>query len=883
MPGSAPSPVRIYLLGRFEVTRGQRTLGAAAWTRRKAQALLARLALDPAHRLLKDQALDLLWPDHSTASASNNLYRTLHALRQTLNSELGAGTADATFTFEDGVLILDEAVWVDVTEFERLCATPSNDERYITHLQRALALYQGDLLPDDLYADWTIAPRETLRRRRREVSLALVNHYRRTQDYVNSIEVLIPLLIPDPTDEVVQRELMRAYALSGRRHDALRQYQACVNALAADLDVPPEPETTALYDQILSGQLSLLPSPSTHKTVGVIRTTLKVEPSPQLIGRDAEFETLRHWLEIAQGGHGKTILIAGESGVGKTLLAGEVLCAAKGAGLTALFGAAYEQEGQLAYQPFIEAFDRCLADSRQAGPPNPITHFQRRGIGDPQQEQWALFKAVADFLIGLSEQAPVVMLIDDLHAADETSLHLFHYLARQTRQSPIVLLATYRTDLATTASPFGGLLNALYRERLSETLALDRLSKDVIAQLLEQLLRGKPASELVNAINDIAEGNPFFVREISRTLIDEEQVDQRQGQWRLKRGADLRVPTELNDLLRARVTRLGAATQTALTAAAVIGREFGFDVLRGAAALPDGVLLDALDLALAGHLLEETESGYQFQHSLIRHALYNSLSRTRRARLHGLAAETIESVYARRPGGLEPHIEDLAFHYDLSDRRERALDYLVQAGQKAAGVYYAFEVAVDYFERALALMDVLGAADPARRWMILESLGWWHTILADTPRAVARFEQAIALPPIEGWHSARRDRVRLHRGSVVALITAGDPVPAEAHLRDALAEIDEQEDAAEYAHLLYNVAQFHWHRGEYREAFDAAQKSLGVAEHLNEPVAIARAFEMLALACHSLGEWQTGIQYEQQRASLAGPGLDVTEAFDVHL
>jgi tetratricopeptide (TPR) repeat protein len=180
-------------------------------------------------------------------------------------------------------------------------------------------------------------------------------------------------------------------------------------------------------------------------------------------------------------------------------------------------------------------------------------------------------------------------------------------------------------------------------------------------------------------------------------------------------------------------------------------------------------------------------------------------------------------------------------------------------------------------------MDVAGVADSARRWMILESLGWWHTILADTPRAVARFEQAIALPPIEGWHSARRDRVRLHRGSVVALITAGDTVAAEAHLRAALAEIDEQEDAAEYAHLLYNVAQFHWHRSEYREAFDAAQKSLGVAERLNDPIAIARAFEMLALACHSLGEWQTGVQYEQQRASLAGPGLDVTEAFDVHL
>jgi tetratricopeptide (TPR) repeat protein len=115
------------------------------------------------------------------------------------------------------------------------------------------------------------------------------------------------------------------------------------------------------------------------------------------------------------------------------------------------------------------------------------------------------------------------------------------------------------------------------------------------------------------------------------------------------------------------------------------------------------------------------------------------------------------------------------------------------------------------------------------------------------------------------------------------LLTAGDTTAAEEHLLSALAEVDEREDAADYAYVLYNVAQLHWHRNEYREAFDVAQRSLAIAERLNEPTAIARAFEMLALACHSLGEWQSGISFEQQRAALAGPSLDVTEAFDVHL
>ncbi len=872
----------IFLLGRFEVTRGERVLRASDWTRRKAQTLLARLALDPSRRLLKDQALDLLWPDRPPAAASNNLYRTLHALRQTLDAHLGDGAADAILTYENGVLTLVESVWVDAAEFERLCSNLQSP-REASYLQSALSLYQGDLLPNDLYAEWTMTPRESLRRLHREASQALAAHHIDARDYLAAIALLTTLLAHDPADEPVHRELMRAYTLAGRRHDALRQYRACVDALAAEIDVPPEPETTALYEQILSGALMPPPAPSPQpRWLPPALVALEVEQRTSLIGRGRELDTLRGWLHGAWRGQGRAILVAGDSGIGKTRLASEALRACASAGMTALFGAAYEQEGQLAYQPFIEAFDRYLAGVQRLATENPITHFRRSGSSDPQQDSWALFNAVAVFLKSLAHDAPVVLLVDDLHTADEASLRLFHFLARQTRAAPIVLLATCRTDIPGSGAPFGMLLNALYRERLSEVLTLAPLTKDAVARLLSEMFEGDVAPELISSVYDTTEGNPFFVQEIAQALLNDHRVERREGRWHLI-GTEPYMPAGLGELLRERVARLGSPVETALTAAAAIGREFGFDVLRGVAGVPDATLLDALDMALAGRLLEETERGYRFRHPLIRRALYDSLHRARRARLHGLAAETIESIYARQPGGRDPHVEDLAFHYDLSDRRERALDYLLRAGQKAAGMYYAFEVAVGYLGRALSLMDTLSMADPARRWMILESLGWWRTILADTPSAVMCFEQAIALAPIEGWHSTRRDRVRLHRGAVMALITAGDTRSAERHLRAALAEIDENEDASEYAHLLYNVAQFHWHRGEYREAFDEAQKSLGVAERLNEPVAIARAFEMLALACHSLGEWQTGVHYEQQRMSLAGPGLDVTEAFDMHL
>ena len=889
MPSGIPA-VKIFLLGRFEVIRGDLTLPAAGWPRRKAAALFQRLALE--RRLVKEQVIEFLWPETAPAAGANNLYRTIHVVRQTLDTALGPNTAATTFTFQDGVLSLTESAWVDVHEFEQVCSTSAT----FSKLQQAISLYQGDLLPDDPYTEWTLLSREALRRRFCEACLALAGHYAQSRDYAMAIELLRPLLTHDPTDESIHRELMRLYALAGRRHDALRQYQSCVDALAAELDLPPDPQTSALQTQILNGQLG--PTPPTTPPPGwlpPLPIALEVERSTPLVGRKGELERLQAEINKSWHGRGQTILLTGDTGVGKTRLAYEMLRAAASAGMITLFGAAYEQEGQLPYQPFIEAIERYLAEHHRPGEEHPITHFNPRGVTDPQQEHWALFNATTTFLLNLAQQSPVVLLIDDLHAADETSLHLFHYLVRQTCASPVILLATYRADsIAPIGSPFQILLNALYREKLSQTLAVSPLAEHDTANMMGHLLDGQVSHAFVQVVFDAALGNPLFVQEITRALLKFELVELSQdGQWRLKPQAELQLPAGLSELLHQRIAGLGPAVEQILSVAAVVGREFGFDVLQNLAAVPDSTLLNALDAALTGHLLEETDSsGYRFRHPLMRRVLYEALSRTRRARLHGRAAEAIEMVYQRRPEGLTPYVEALAFHYDASDRRDRALPYLLQAGQKAAGLY-AFEVAVDYFERALTLMNEMGLTDPAQRWPVLEALGWWGIILADTPRAVAHFEQALALPTPaflldsggseEGWQPSGPDRARLHRGAAMALITAGNTDAAEKHLRAALAEINEVTHAADYAFVLYNVAQLHWHRNEYQPAFEAAQRSLAIAEQLNDPLAIARAFEMLALACHSLGEWREGLHFEEQRSALAGTGLDVTEAFDVHL
>jgi hypothetical protein len=175
-----------------------------------------------------------------------------------------------------------------------------------------------------------------------------------------------------------------------------------------------------------------------------------------------------------------------------------------------LFGAAYEQEGQWPYQPFIEAFNRYLTDYQRPLEENPITHFKRLGSGDLQQEQWMMFNAVTTFLTDLARRAPVVLLVDDLHAADEASLRLFHYLARQTRPAPVILLATWRADMIVTGSPFATLLYALYRA-VGETLTL-RPDQRRCSLPAERYPWRATRFRTDCHRHDIAEGNPFFVQ-----------------------------------------------------------------------------------------------------------------------------------------------------------------------------------------------------------------------------------------------------------------------------------------------------------------------------------------------------------------------------------
>lgn len=301
--------IHIQALGEFKIRRGDAVLRMTDWPRRKAARLLQRLALE--RRMLKEQAIEFLWPQRDPKAGANNLYRTIYTLRKTLDRTLGEGTADAVFTFQAGVLRLRRSVWVDTEAFEQLIAqamqTPPDERRSL--LDQALSLYIGDLLPNERYAEWTFVWRTRLRRSHRKASLALADLYRDAGEYTRAVELLTPLLDDEPTDESVHRALMRTYALAGRRDAAIHQYETCVDALAAELSVPPGEQTTALYDKIRDGTLS----PPTAVESDKVSTI-----SPPIFGRKEELRLIAERLDNPQC---RLLTLIGPGGIGKTRLA----------------------------------------------------------------------------------------------------------------------------------------------------------------------------------------------------------------------------------------------------------------------------------------------------------------------------------------------------------------------------------------------------------------------------------------------------------------------------------------------------------------------------------------------------------------------------------
>ncbi len=257
MEPAPPSTLEIRLFGPFRVLVDGRPVEARRWSRRSATLLVKLLALQPHHQLHREQVMELLWPELDGHSATNNLHKSIHATRRALEPTLKSG-AQSSFIITRAQQILlraPEQLLIDVDQFEQQAKEALNCST-TEGCQKALQLYEGDLLIEDLYEDWAAARREQLRALQQDLLVRLAQLFEAGGDYQQSIERLKELLACDSANEAAHRQLMRLYAQLGSRHQALQQYQQCLEAVRRDLDSEPEPATIKLYEQIIAGRIT---------------------------------------------------------------------------------------------------------------------------------------------------------------------------------------------------------------------------------------------------------------------------------------------------------------------------------------------------------------------------------------------------------------------------------------------------------------------------------------------------------------------------------------------------------------------------------------------------------------------------------------------------
>ena len=687
------------LLGGFLLRADDRPRALPA---RKAQALLAYLAVRAGRAHARETLTGLLWGDVGERQARQSLRQTMVRLRRVL-----AANPRALLAQGDTVTLTPAALELDVSAFERLVRRGTPEA-----LESAVALYQGPLLDGvhvaaPAFEEWLDVERARLGELAVDALRRLVERHGKAGRVEPAAHAAARLLAIDPLQEEVHRTLMRLYVRQGRRAAALRQYQACVAILQKELGVEPEAQTKRLYLEILQRA-----APAAGGSRGATLATGRGAPpaaDAPLVGRQAELTRLRRRLDAAWRGAGQVILVTGEAGVGKSRLLEEMTSAAVARGTRLLAGRAWETEQILPFQPWVDAFraGRALDAMRAPAAPSPpraelARLFPELGAGAAlppitREGHQRLFESLDAVLADLCRVEPVVVVLEDLHWADEMSLRLFAFVARRLVERPLLLVLSSRDeDLAETPA-LARLVDELTPLSHVEHVALGALSAPATATLVRALARaGSQAGRLAEIVDhawDLSEGNPFVIVETMRALRD----------GRLPDAGGVELPRRVREMIAARIGRLSPRAQELARVASVFSREFEFPVLQRAAALARRETAEAVEELVRRRIFDAVGERFDFTHSRLRHAVYQGLLAPRQQALHAAIGEAVEVVYA---GRLDEVYDRLAHHFSRADEPGRALTYLVHLGDKVARGY-ALDEAVRLLKDALAAAERL--------------------------------------------------------------------------------------------------------------------------------------------------------------------------------
>jgi ATP/maltotriose-dependent transcriptional regulator MalT len=519
-----------------------------------------------------------------------------------------------------------------------------------------------------------------------------------------------------------------------------------------------------------------------------VRSQTPTTPPP-FVGRDREFALLQDRLTAAQGGRGSLVLISGEAGIGKSALADRLVRKATGARLNVLAGHCYDRTETPPYGPWIEIARQVQTLPDATNAPSVPRLDDVTSLAD-------LFSRARDFLVALTAERPLVLVLEDLHWADSASLDLLRFIARGAGDFPLLLVATYRDEDVNRSHALAALVPLLVREAPTERLALRPLDTEDTQALVQMRynLAESVTQRLATYLMERTEGNALFMTELLRSLEEEQLLDRLDGSPYLDAIARTPVPSLLQQIVDDRLARLGNDTSALLAVAAVIGQEVPLAVWSVVTGADEETLLTAVEHAEAAHLVAAStrDDSIRFTHALIRDVLYGHVSALRRRRLH---LKVAEACVAASP----PDPDTIAYHL-LQAGDERATAWLVRAAERAEDAY-ALVSAAERYERALALLDAQDGDLAERGWLRLlvaalrrhedldRSYSWAEeaVVMATKAGAPSLVARARAL---HGLLAGYRSDYRTAKADLVAAEAAAERLPTGAGLSRREQHID---------------------------------------------------------------------------------------------
>ncbi|GHO82256.1 helix-turn-helix transcriptional regulator [Dictyobacter formicarum] len=604
---------------------------------------------------------------------------------------------------------------------------------------------------------------------------------------------------------------------------------------------------------------------------------------PILIGRQQQLEALIHLIKQTCSGQGQTVLLAGEAGIGKSRLVTEAIARlpllqqqSEYSAVTIVKGRCFEPDHAYPYAPVLDALDTVFAShSPEAlatfvGPacPELIQLYPAfsslwptctpASALDAEQEKRRLFQALTHFLTRLTANKPLILIIEDIHWSDETSLEFLLYLAHRLTSHPFLLLLTYRNEEV--RPELTRFLAQLDSSRLAIEVPLTRLSIADVGMMIREIfaLPHPVHTDFLNMIFALTEGNPFFIEEVLKSLEMDGDVFYANGRWKRKPLNALHIPRSVQIAVQRRLDHVTPAARELLAVAAVIGQRFPFPLLQQLTRQDESKMLDLIkELIKAQLIVEESEDIFLFRHALTRQAMYKELLARERRAHHLAIAQTLARV---SPDVSDAHLADLAYHFYIAREWASVLEYAPRAGVQAQQ-FYSLRAACEHFSHALEAAHHLAVPPPLS---IYRARAQAYGMLGEFELACRDYEQTLIAA------RALNDRtMEWHCLYSQGVLWAGYHYPQAGNFFQQALELARAMDAPSLlGRSLNRLGNWHMNMEEPLTALRYHQAALTLFQEKNNVRRLAETWDLLGITQLISGHMQEGAQACEQATAL---------------